>query len=235
MNLSMKTASSGKTGQFSGKPGFEALRGRIWKNVKHESCREGFFLVEGSLLLCPDLEQNSIGHSGRGNYNSAYSIGFCCVTCLIVLAERKLTSYVYAVGGSLQSWYQSGFLLSDFTVCLPSPPSLYDDMDPDRVDEDQDAVTSFYESHPLLFDGTRRTVSLAAWLYDMELIFRTCHIEARLQVSLASRCLVADARLWWMALTDWHAYPHESMSHYCRRFQEAMLPHIPQDIDSPGM
>ncbi|GMN33957.1 hypothetical protein TIFTF001_041974 [Ficus carica] len=116
---------------------------------------------------------------------------------IVVLAERKLTSYVYAVGGSLQSWYQNGFLQSDFTVCLPSPPSLVSDMDPARVDEDRDAVASFYESHPLLFDGTRRTVSLAAWLYDMELIFRTSHIEARLQ--------------------------------------EAMLPHISQDIVSPGM
>ena len=36
-------------------------------------------------------------------------------------------------------------------------------------------------------------------------------------------------------VTDWHAYPQESMGHYCRRFQEAMLPHIPQDISSPGM
>ncbi|GMN21845.1 hypothetical protein TIFTF001_045563 [Ficus carica] len=36
-------------------------------------------------------------------------------------------------------------------------------------------------------------------------------------------------------VTDWHAYPQESMGHYCQRFQEAMLPHIPQDIPSPGM
>ncbi|GMN70123.1 hypothetical protein TIFTF001_039168 [Ficus carica] len=159
-------------------------------------------------------------------------------------------------------------------------------MDPVRVEEDREAVTSFYESFPLVFDGTRRTVSLAAWLYDMELIFRTSHIQARLQVSLASRCLRADARLWWMTLgeqampertwghfrtlvigrygpipeegadapprdpaiyqdmhleryyqyvADWHAYPAESMGHYCRRFQEAMLPHIPQDMPSPGL
>ncbi|GMN65395.1 hypothetical protein TIFTF001_034471 [Ficus carica] len=159
-------------------------------------------------------------------------------------------------------------------------------MDPARVDEDRDSIMSFYESHPLLFDGTRRTVSLAAWLYDMELIFRTSHIKARLQVSLASRCLVADARLWWMTLgerampdrtwvhfrtlviarfgpvpdegadepyrdpeiyramhleryfsyvADWHAYPQETMSHYCRRFQEAMLPHVPQDLASPEL
>ncbi|GMN64233.1 hypothetical protein TIFTF001_033318 [Ficus carica] len=81
-------------------------------------------------------------------------------------------------------------------------------MDPARVDEDRDAVTSFYESHPLIVDGTRRTVSVAAWLYDMELIFFICHIEARLQ---------------------------ETMSHYCRRFQEAMLPHIPQELHSPEL
>ncbi|GMN55704.1 hypothetical protein TIFTF001_024826 [Ficus carica] len=188
--------------------------------------------------------------------------------------------------GSLQSWYQSDFLQSNFTVSLPSPQSLYDDMEPDRVDKDRDAAASFYESHPLIFDGTRQTVSVAAWLYDMELIFRICHIEARLQVSLANRCFTADARLWWMTLgerampdrtwahfctlviarfgpvpdkgadgpyrdpeiyramhleryfsyvADWHAYPQESMGHYCRRFQEAMLPNIPQDIASPGM
>ncbi|GMN64291.1 hypothetical protein TIFTF001_033359 [Ficus carica] len=157
-------------------------------------------------------------------------------------------------------------------------------MDPDRVDEDRDAALVFYELQALLFNGTRRTASLAAWLYDMESIFRIWHIEARLQVSLASRCLVADARLWWMTLgerampsrswadfralmivrygpllvedaympyrdpeiyrnmylgryfiyvADWHAYPHESMGHYYRRFQEAMLPYVPQDLGSP--
>ncbi|GMN19639.1 hypothetical protein TIFTF001_042899 [Ficus carica] len=36
-------------------------------------------------------------------------------------------------------------------------------------------------------------------------------------------------------VADWHAYPHESMDHYCRRFQEAMLPHIPMDIPHPGL
>ncbi|GMN27504.1 hypothetical protein TIFTF001_041045 [Ficus carica] len=159
-------------------------------------------------------------------------------------------------------------------------------MDPVRVEEDREAATSFYETFPLLFDGTRRTVPLAAWLYDMESIFSTSHIQARLQVSLASRCLRGDARTWWMTLgepalpertwghfrtlviarygpipdvgadapyrdpeiyqdmhferyyhfiEDWRAYPAESMGHYCRRFQEAMLPHVPQDLPSPGM
>ncbi|GMN19568.1 hypothetical protein TIFTF001_045205 [Ficus carica] len=47
----------------------------------------------------------------------------------VVLAERKLTSYVYAVGdgpagevGALQFWYQSKvFLPSSFTVLPPAP------------------------------------------------------------------------------------------------------------------
>ncbi|GMN62988.1 hypothetical protein TIFTF001_032055 [Ficus carica] len=159
-------------------------------------------------------------------------------------------------------------------------------MDPDRVDEDRDAALVFYGLQPLLFEGTRRTVSLASWLYDMESIFRICHIEARLQVSLASKCPVVDARLWWMTLgeramssrawadfralmiacygplpnedadmpyrdpdiyrdmyleryfsyvADWHTYPHESKGHYCRRFQEAMLPHVLQDLGSPEL
>ncbi|GMN33052.1 hypothetical protein TIFTF001_048242 [Ficus carica] len=86
-------------------------------------------------------------------------------------------------------------------------------MDPARVDEDRDAVTSFYESHPLIFDDTRRTVSIAAWLYDMELIFRICHIEARLQVSLASRCFVVDARLWWMTLGE-REMPSRTWAHF---------------------
>ncbi|GMN64115.1 hypothetical protein TIFTF001_033184 [Ficus carica] len=32
---------------------------------------------------------------------------------------------------------------------------------------------------------------------------------------------------------DWGAYPNESMGHYCRRFQEAMLPHILPALGSP--
>jgi hypothetical protein len=159
-------------------------------------------------------------------------------------------------------------------------------MDPAQVEEDRRSVSAFYESRPLLFDGTPRTVALSVWLYDLEMIFHLCHVEAHLRVSLASRCLAADARLWWMTtgegnlpdrtwphfrtcminrygpvpeegidepyrdpeiyrdmqheryhvlVADWHAYPHEPMDHYCRRFQEAMLPHIPMDIPHPGL
>ncbi|GMN25856.1 hypothetical protein TIFTF001_043937 [Ficus carica] len=156
-------------------------------------------------------------------------------------------------------------------------------MDPDQVDADRDTVSSFFEAYPLSYDGTRRPASVTSWLHDMELIFRLCHIEARLQVSLATRCLVEEARMWWLSIGEralpnptwadfrapmieryrpapeegaakpyrdpeiyrdmrharylsfsatWHAYPQESMGHYCQRFQEAMLPYIPQDIDS---
>ncbi|GMN54027.1 hypothetical protein TIFTF001_023159 [Ficus carica] len=159
-------------------------------------------------------------------------------------------------------------------------------MDPRRVDDDHDAAYTFYGMQPLVFDGTRYTVSLVGWLYDMEMIFRICHIEAFLQVPLASRCLKRDARLWWMTLgeramtgdswaefraliiarygplpnedaylpygdpeiyndmylgrylgyvADWRAYPNESMGHYCRRFQDAMLPYIPRDLGDPEL
>ena len=158
------------------------------------------------------------------------------------------------------------------------------DMDPDHVDADREAISSFYEAHPLLFDGTSRTISLGVWLYDMELIFRTSHIPGRLQVSLGSRCLTGDARIWWISVgepqlpsrtwahfrslmvgrfgpildygpgapqrdpdiyrdmydrryhsytLEWHAYPHETMAHYCMRFQEAMLPYVSQDMTHP--
>ncbi|GMN74931.1 hypothetical protein TIFTF001_053274 [Ficus carica] len=126
----------------------------------------------------------------------------CVADNYVVLAERKLTSYVYAVGGSLQSWYQSGFLLYHFTIYLPSPPSLLVAMDPAHIDEDRDAVTSFYEAHPLSFDGTSRTIPLGAWLYNMELIFCTSHIPDHVQVSLGSRCLIGDARLWWILVGE---------------------------------
>ncbi|GMN67639.1 hypothetical protein TIFTF001_036700 [Ficus carica] len=139
---------------------------------------------------------------------------------------------------------------------------------------------------PLTYDGTRRTMTLAEWLHDMETIFRVCHIEAHLQVMLASRCLAGDAHIWWLTLGDpeipgaswanfcaliisrygplpgeeanmpyrdpgiynnmymrrysnyvvaWHAYPNESMGHCCQRFQDAMLPYIPRDIDRPKL
>ncbi|GMN26983.1 hypothetical protein TIFTF001_044062 [Ficus carica] len=157
-------------------------------------------------------------------------------------------------------------------------------MDPDHVDADREVISSFNEAHPLSFDGTSRTISLGAWLYDMELIFRTSHIPGRLQVSLGSRCLTGDARIWWISVgepqlpsrtwghfrslligrfgpildygpgapqrdpdiyrdmydtryhsytLEWHAYPHETMAHYCMRFQEAMLPYVSQDMTHP--
>ena len=67
-------------------------------------------------------------------------------------------------------------------------------MDPDQIDADREAVTAFHASRPLLYDGTRRSVSILAWMYDMEMIFSTCHIEDRLQVSLR-----ADA---WLSMPD---------------------------------
>ena len=47
----------------------------------------------------------------------------------------------------------------------------------------------------------------------MELIFRICLIDARLHVSLASRCLVADAQLWWMTLGE-RAMPSRTWAYF---------------------
>ncbi|GMN19970.1 hypothetical protein TIFTF001_048683 [Ficus carica] len=78
----------------------------------------------------------------------------------------------------------------------------YTIMDPAQVEEDRRSVSAFYKLRPLLFDGTPRTVALSGWLYDLEMIFHLCHVEAHLRVSLASRCLAADARLWWMTIGE---------------------------------
>ena len=75
-------------------------------------------------------------------------------------------------------------------------------MDPRRRNEDRDAAYIFYGMHPLLFDRTRRTVLLAGWLYDMETIFRICYIEPHFQFLLASWCLVADTRIWWITVGE---------------------------------
>ena len=155
-------------------------------------------------------------------------------------------------------------------------------MDPDIVDADREASVTFYRLQPMYYDGTQFTVSLMAWLHDMEALFEIGHIEAHLRVTLASRLLIGNALLWWITTGErnlpsrtwadfrelmimhfaqvadqegdvpyrdpeiyndmmrtryftlaalWRAYPHESMGHYCRRFLDAMLPHIPQDLE----
>ncbi|GMN63827.1 hypothetical protein TIFTF001_032887 [Ficus carica] len=108
-------------------------------------------------------------------------------------------------------------------------PFIFDDMDPDRVDEDWDAVTSFYESHPLLFDG----------FFSRPLFSSGCPIVVDNARELV--CRIVTTRFYrdmhhtgyLSYVADWHAYPQESMGHYCRRFQEAILPHVPQDLANP--
>ena len=47
-----------------------------------------FVIAGGNLLLRPELEQQSLGHSIRGKYNSAYSIG-----CLFVYLHDLFKVY----------------------------------------------------------------------------------------------------------------------------------------------
>nr|GMN26533.1 hypothetical protein TIFTF001_044011 [Ficus carica] len=140
-------------------------------------------------------------------------------------------------------------------------------MDPDQVDADRDTISSFFEAHPLSYDGTRRPASVTSWLHDMELIFPSMSRRGTFTGERALpnptwadfRALMIEryrpapeegaaepyrypeiyrdmshARYLSFSAT-WHAYPQESMAHYCQRFQEAMLPYIPQDMDSPEL
>ncbi|GMN65856.1 hypothetical protein TIFTF001_034914 [Ficus carica] len=156
----------------------------------------------GNLQLYSEKKHHNAGHSQRGKQPSA-----------MVDTRWKGMAGQTVKCGSLQSWYQSGSLRNDFTVCLPSPPSLRMDMDSARINADRATVAAFYGSRPLLYDGTRRSVTVSAWLYDIEMIFYTCHIEDRLQVSLAGRCLIADARLWWMTYGE-QQMPSRTWAHF---------------------
>ncbi|GMN30328.1 hypothetical protein TIFTF001_041441 [Ficus carica] len=122
------------------------------------------------------------------------------------------------------------------------------------MDDDRDAALVFYGMQPLLFDGTRRTVSLTGWLMWWITIgepampggtwadFRTL-ITARYgplpneDANMPARDpeIYNDMYLgrFLTYVAEWRAYPNESRGHYCRRFREAMLPHIPQGIGSP--
>ena len=75
-------------------------------------------------------------------------------------------------------------------------------MDPLQVEEDRDAVAAFYGAQPLLFDSTRRSVSIGSRLHDREWVFQMCHMEDHLQVSPTSRCFMGDFRLWWVTLGE---------------------------------
>ena len=68
-------------------------------------------------------------------------------------------------------------------------------MDPMLVEKDQDAVIAFFRAQPLLLNSTRHSVSIKSWLHDMKQILQIRHIEDHLQVSLADRCFIGDARL----------------------------------------
>ncbi|GMN58698.1 hypothetical protein TIFTF001_027787 [Ficus carica] len=75
-------------------------------------------------------------------------------------------------------------------------------MDPRQIEEDRKASLAFSGMEPCTFDGTQGAAALAEWLHDMETIFSLCHIGVHLQVMLASRRLVGEARIWWLSLGD---------------------------------
>ncbi|GMN70643.1 hypothetical protein TIFTF001_039684 [Ficus carica] len=117
---------------------------------------------------------------------------------------------------------------------------------PGRIEEDREVLLAFWGIEPRIFDGTHGAVALAEWLYDIEILFRLCHVGAYIQVMLASRRLVGEARAWWLSIGDledmymrryvsyvasWLIYSNEFMGHYnyYQWIRDAMLPYIPQD------
>ena len=100
------------------------------------------------------------------------------------------------------------------------------DMDPAEVERDRGAVAAFFRAQPMRFDGTRRSVYLRAWLHDMEQIFQMCHIEGRLQVQLAVRCLDGSARLWWVE-TGERQVPHRTWTQFYAVIHERFGPFFP--------
>ncbi|GMN62190.1 hypothetical protein TIFTF001_031276 [Ficus carica] len=67
---------------------------------------------------------------------------------------------------------------------------------PGWIEEDRDASLAFWGMEPCIFDGTQGAATLVVWLHDMEILFKLCDVGAYLQVMLASRCLVGEARAW---------------------------------------
>ncbi|GMN67298.1 hypothetical protein TIFTF001_036357 [Ficus carica] len=170
-----------------------------------------FVITKGSLLLQPDLEQHIIGHSIQEQVKEKFSSMMASKLPRVVPTCHK---------GGFGSWFDL-----DWT-CRPnhsmtarhgiythvsSLSAMYDTrlwgwvvkgMDPRRIEEDREASLAFWEMEPRTYDGTQGAADLAEWLHDMETIFRLCHIGAHLQVMLASRRLMGEARLWWLSLGD---------------------------------
>ncbi|GMN58252.1 hypothetical protein TIFTF001_027357 [Ficus carica] len=161
---------------------------------------------------CTDLHYE-LDWAGRPNHSMAACHG---TYTLIVLAERKLTTYVYAVdkyGNGLRKAgrYRVGIRADS---CLPVS---------------QYACQRHRHWEPAMSRGTwvdfRALITVRYGLppdgdanmpYRDPEIFNDMYLERFLSY-----------------VVDWGAYPNESMGHYCRRFQEAMLPHILPALGSP--
>ncbi|GMN20007.1 hypothetical protein TIFTF001_042965 [Ficus carica] len=205
-------------------------------NAKLEPCKPR---LGGNLQLYSEKKQLNAGHSQRGKQPSA----------MVDTRWKGMVGQTVKCG-SLQSWYQSGSLRYDFTVCLPSPPSLRMDMDSARINADRATVAAFYGSRPLLYDGTGRSVMMTYG--EQQLPSRTwAHFRA---VVLARYGPIPMGgpdddgqyrdpeiyrdmhyRRYQSFVADWHAYPQESTGHYYCRFQEVILPYIPQDMPHPQL
>ncbi|GMN59388.1 hypothetical protein TIFTF001_028467 [Ficus carica] len=137
----------------------------------------------------------------------------------VVLAKRKLTTYVYAIGGSLQSWYQSGF--PAFQVHnLPTSATVIVLLVSRCLARDSRLWWMTLGERAMSGDSWAEFRALIIARYgplpneDADLPYRDPEIYNDMYLGQ----YLSNA-------TDWRAYLNESMGQYCRRFQDAMLPY----------
>ncbi|GMN67657.1 hypothetical protein TIFTF001_036716 [Ficus carica] len=122
---------------------------------------------------------------------------------LIVLAERKLTTYVYAIKTHLQVPLASRCLAVDARLWWTS------------LGESAIPGGSWADFHALIIARYRPLPDEEANMpYRDPDIYNDMYMRRYLNY-----------------VVEWYAYPNESMGHYCRRFRDAMLPYIPRELD----
>ncbi|GMN62277.1 hypothetical protein TIFTF001_031361 [Ficus carica] len=129
------------------------------------------------------------------------------VMLIVVLAERKLITYVYAVEAHLQVPLASRCLAVDARLWWMS------------LGEPAIPRGSWADFRALI-------IARYGPLPDEEanMPYRDPDIYNDMNM-----------RRYLNYLVDWRAYLNESMGHYCRRLQNAMLPYIPRDLGNPEL
>ncbi|GMN66967.1 hypothetical protein TIFTF001_036031 [Ficus carica] len=133
----------------------------------------------------------------------------------VVLDERKLTTYVYAVVTTYVRWVVIELVSERVPVfwshSLPASATVIPVIPRDRG--------TWADFHALIIARFRLFPD-----EDADMFYRDPEIYHNMYL-----------RRYLSYVADWRAYPNKSMGHYCQRFRDAMLPHIPRDLGDPEM